>query len=73
MDTLWIYVIIAVVILAGAIGFGANLLRGRGGDALEREAPDSLGSRTRAARTRSAPSAPATTGRGRDPPPSTTR
>ncbi len=44
METLWIYVIIAVVILAGAIGFGASLLRGRGGDSLEtleREAPDS--------------------------------
>ncbi|MEO7754835.1 MAG: signal recognition particle-docking protein FtsY [Terracoccus sp.] len=57
MDTLWIYVIIAVVILAGAIGFGANLLRGRGGDALERDAPDSLEPGDATGATRSAPSA----------------
>ncbi len=56
VDTLWIYVIIAVVILAGAIGFGANLLRGRGGDSLEREAPDSLDSTDPGGSARSAPS-----------------
>jgi fused signal recognition particle receptor len=41
VDNVWIYVIIGVVILAGAIAYGVNLTRGRGGDTrtLDREAP----------------------------------
>jgi fused signal recognition particle receptor len=41
VDTVWIYVIIGVVILAGAIAYGVNLTRSRGTGAptLEREAP----------------------------------
>ncbi|GGM79948.1 signal recognition particle receptor FtsY [Terrabacter tumescens] len=38
MDTVLIFVIIGVVILLGAVGYGVNLLRGRG-RTLEREAP----------------------------------
>ncbi|WP_404387879.1 signal recognition particle-docking protein FtsY [Humibacillus xanthopallidus] len=41
VENVWIYVIIGVVILAGAIAYGVNLTRGRGGDTrtLDREAP----------------------------------
>ena len=41
VENVWIYVIIGVVILAGAIAWGVNLTRGRGGDTrtLDREAP----------------------------------
>ena len=45
VENLWIYVIIGVVILAGAIAYGVNLTRGRGGDTrtLDREAPAAPG------------------------------
>ncbi|GAA2150104.1 signal recognition particle-docking protein FtsY [Humibacillus xanthopallidus] len=45
VENVWIYVIIGVVILAGAIAYGVNLTRGRGGDTrtLDREAPSAPG------------------------------
>jgi fused signal recognition particle receptor len=45
VENVWIYVIIGVVILAGAIAYGVNLTRGRGGDTrtLDREAPTAPG------------------------------
>ena len=44
VENVWIYVIIAVVILAGAIAYGVNLTRGRGDSrTLEREAPTGPG------------------------------
>jgi len=45
VENVWIYVIIGVVILAGAIAYGVNLTRGRGGDSptLDREAPSAPG------------------------------
>ncbi|NUO34492.1 MAG: signal recognition particle-docking protein FtsY [Terrabacter sp.] len=39
VDTVLIFVIIGVVILAGAVAYGVNLVRGRGGRTIEREAP----------------------------------
>ena len=38
VDTVWIYVIIGVAILAGALAYGVSLVRGRG-RTIEREAP----------------------------------
>ncbi|HET8989175.1 MAG TPA: signal recognition particle-docking protein FtsY [Humibacillus sp.] len=45
VENVWIYVIIGVIILAGAIAYGVNLTRGRGGDTrtLDREAPTAPG------------------------------
>jgi len=39
VDTVLIFVIIGVVILAGAVAYGVNLVRGRAGRTVEREAP----------------------------------
>ena len=39
VDTVLIFVIIGVVILAGAVAYGVNLVRGRAGRTIEREAP----------------------------------
>src|SRR5690349_10467352 len=39
VDTVLIFVIIGVVIVAGAVAYGVNLVRGRAGRTIEREAP----------------------------------
>jgi fused signal recognition particle receptor len=44
VDTVWIYVIIGAIVLAGGIAYGVTLTRGRGrGTTLEREAPPAPG------------------------------
>ncbi|MEO7130670.1 MAG: signal recognition particle receptor subunit alpha, partial [Dermatophilaceae bacterium] len=43
MDNLWLYLVIGLVVLILVAGFAFSLIRGRGTDVLEREAPGRVG------------------------------